>query len=205
MSFHTTASPTPSAQEAAGNSIAGRRLLNRLSNESLASVNTLLPGYTFSNTDPPPAFVGGASSGSQLNEALPSYSRAHPHSVPSFEDTNSTPQIPRSHSNGYEYTFPIRPTKPWATLQLFTRDVVPGNLYAPKGRPKKPHFWGGDPISGVLQLDLESPQTIQEITVNVCSFYFRFHNRYSYIGMPIGEGKTFSPKFRPNTPLVLQS
>ncbi|CAA7259363.1 unnamed protein product [Cyclocybe aegerita] len=69
--------------------------------------------------------------------------------------------------NGYEfdYIFPIRSHKPWATLHLFTRGSIPGNPHPSDRRPKTPSFWGNELLAGMVELDLEVPQSIQEINI----------------------------------------
>ena len=69
----------------------------------------------------------------------------------------------------FRYSFPIRPKNPWATLHLRTRDAVLGNMKPLHIQPRVPRIWSCDPIRGTLELDLDSPQTIQQISVSVYS------------------------------------
>jgi len=66
-----------------------------------------------------------------------------------------------------EHSFPIRNNKPWATLLTFTSSSVAG--LATDGRVRKiPRFVGNEMVTGMVELDLESTQTVQEISVTVC-------------------------------------
>ena len=74
----------------------------------------------------------------------------------------------------FEYSFPIRANKPWATLKLFTRNSIPGNLHPSPRQPKTPQIWGGELITGTLQFDLDSPQMIQQISITVRTIAINF-------------------------------
>ncbi|KAF4612176.1 hypothetical protein D9613_003991 [Agrocybe pediades] len=65
-----------------------------------------------------------------------------------------------------EHSFPIRANKPWATLLIFTRNSIPG-LSVEKRVRKVPRFVGDGMVSGMVELDLESTQTIQAISVTL--------------------------------------
>lgn len=67
----------------------------------------------------------------------------------------------------FQYSYPIRPKKPWATLHLRTRDAIPGNPNPLQNHPRVPRFWSCEPIVGSLQLDLDGPHNIQQIIVSV--------------------------------------
>jgi len=90
--------------------------------------------------------------------------------TPTIMDAND-PLASRSQpdSSEFQYSYPIRSSNSWATLQLYTRDSVPGNPKPSRLQPKVPQLWSCDPLKGVIQLDLESPQIIQHISVVVCS------------------------------------
>ena len=81
----------------------------------------------------------------------------------------NTPLAGRSQpdSSEFQYSYPIRSSNSWATLQLYTRDSVPGNPKPSRLQPKIPRLWSCDPLKGVIQLDIESPQVIQHISVVV--------------------------------------
>ncbi|KAF9448990.1 hypothetical protein P691DRAFT_728750 [Macrolepiota fuliginosa MF-IS2] len=51
--------------------------------------------------------------------------------------------------------------KPWATLRLISRAPLPNS------KQKTPRFIGGDLVKGVLELELESPMSVQSISLNV--------------------------------------
>jgi len=68
----------------------------------------------------------------------------------------------------FQYSFPIESNKRWATLHLTTPTAIAGDPRTSYKQPKVPTFWGCDPITGVVHLDLGNPLTIQEINVAVC-------------------------------------
>jgi len=72
-------------------------------------------------------------------------------------------------SDEFRYSFTINSNRPWATLHLYTRDAVPGNIRPSANQPEVPRIWGCDPIAGMLQLEFETPQTIQQINIMVPS------------------------------------
>ncbi|KDR78626.1 hypothetical protein GALMADRAFT_1258921 [Galerina marginata CBS 339.88] len=72
--------------------------------------------------------------------------------------------VGRSH---IEHLFPIRDNKPWATLLTFTPKSVPGLIQEPRPKSKLPRFLGSEPILGMVELDLESARTIQQITITL--------------------------------------
>ncbi|KAF8165752.1 hypothetical protein B0H34DRAFT_794105 [Crassisporium funariophilum] len=67
----------------------------------------------------------------------------------------------------FQDSFPIRQDKAWATLHLFSRKSIPGNPQPLQHRPKAPRFWSSDPVAGVLDLNLDSAQSIQQITLKI--------------------------------------
>ena len=151
---------------------------NRFSNASFSSINTLLPQYsvidtledTASDVDTvsprSPASWNSRYSGSTLHHNMinpPRYSLANlPHSFTPF----ARPEV-GGDRHEFRYLYPIRPKKPWATLYLFTRNVIPGDPKPSQGQPRVPRFWSCDQIMGALELDLESPQNIHQIDVLV--------------------------------------
>jgi hypothetical protein len=157
---------------------------NRLSVGSLASIRTFLPQYSVAGTleeqDSTTWPVNTDSHGSPLYTPS-SFNTAPSHST----DPRSAPVPPRyslvnsphsltttatrsgGDSQEFRYSYPIRSKNPWATLHLYTRDAVPGNLHPLRSQPRVPRLWSCDPICGKLELNLESPQTIQQITVVV--------------------------------------
>jgi hypothetical protein len=79
-----------------------------------------------------------------------------------FSDVEGDPQVLE-----YRYSYPIRPKNPWATLHLHTRDAAPGDSKSLINRPRVPRVWSCDPVTGAVQLDLDSPQSIQHISIMV--------------------------------------
>lgn len=80
-------------------------------------------------------------------------------SIPSFNDSLQT--------DSFRYSYPIPSNKHWAILHLSTCKTIAGNPRPSHTQPKLPRYWGCDPVSGVVQLDLDHPLTIQQINVTV--------------------------------------
>ena len=98
----------------------------------------------------------------------PRYSYVNPrHSILLSWTPSSEDPWTESLSKGFRYSFPIKANKTWATLHLDTRDAIPGNHTPLARQPKVPRFWGCEPIAGVLDLDLDNPQSIYEINIMV--------------------------------------
>ena len=163
-----------------------RSLFSRFSGISIATVDTALPQYSpvsdGEGMQDPPAFDSDFPSpitevGETGGPSSPPYEENWASSTPLVLNPRPrhstiltwTPQLASSHNHEFEYRYPIRPHKPWATLCLRTRDSVPGNPRPTQNQPKIPHIWGCDPISGLVELDLDSPQTFQEIKLVVGS------------------------------------
>ena len=49
--------------------------------------------------------------------------------------------------------------KPWATLTVFSKADVTAQ--------KAPRFFGSDPVAGTIELDIETPLTVNSITISV--------------------------------------
>lgn len=160
---------------------------NRFSNASLSSITTLLPQYTHSihdiseDAESPdtaltvdtayglPAYALSRSDSGQSSSlslaAPPRYSMVHlPQSSSGSDSTGSTLGDP---PHQFQYSYPIRSKKPWATLHLSTQNAIQGNPKPLKSRPGVPRLWSCDPVVGSLELNLESPQNIQQISISV--------------------------------------
>jgi len=170
---------------------------NRFSNASLlslSSVRSLLPQYSVVDASEPSAdtlseitttgnheSLSSASLSSNTPSTIepPRYSSLDLHhlSILSSRRTCTATRfgvdngVPKAH-HWFRYSYPIRPKNPWATLHLHTRNATPGtHSMALQNQPRVPRFWSCDPITGVVQLDLDSPQTIQLISITVrCHF-----------------------------------
>ena len=154
---------------------------------SIATIDTALPQYSpvsdgedmlqdppaFDSDLPPPDMAEtGSVSSPPYEENLDSFSSTPLVLNPRPRHSTIltwTPESASAYNHEFEYRYPIRPHKPWATLSLRTRDSVPGNPRPTQNQPKIPHIWGCDPIVGVIELDLESPQNFQEIKLVVGS------------------------------------
>lgn len=161
--------PPPSSLPFSGGSQSNRRsFFNRRfhnsSSFSLASVNTILPQYTAVDGIGPesPPLSDERSHGSE------SISRVEPHP----KSHNCSSPLGGAAMERFEYAFPIRPNNSWCTLRLYTENLLSGNpqvtTHQSHHKPKTPKFWGGQIIAGLLELELDRPQTIHCISLTVC-------------------------------------
>jgi hypothetical protein len=161
---------------------------------TIGSINTILPQYSAvgdeARSQNPPGFDGDAETEDQYyaspppSESLGGFACSHPppgssimpsrlsvvnprHSTLLAWATNSNASADGSTRADFQYSFPIPSNKHWATLHLSTRNTIAGNPRASHTQPKLPRFWGCDPVTGVVQLDLDNPMTIQQINVTV--------------------------------------
>ncbi|KAF8165885.1 hypothetical protein B0H34DRAFT_254666 [Crassisporium funariophilum] len=67
----------------------------------------------------------------------------------------------------FEHSFPIKGNKPWATLHTFSRESIPGTIGGFKAKPRIPRIWGSEPVAGLLELNLEDSQIIQQIKITI--------------------------------------
>ena len=68
-----------------------------------------------------------------------------------------------------ENSFPLGGPNSWATLYTFTPESVAGLVHDFQSAKRNvPTFIEGDDINGMLELELEAPQTIQQIILTVC-------------------------------------
>ncbi|KDR67027.1 hypothetical protein GALMADRAFT_147458 [Galerina marginata CBS 339.88] len=168
------------------------RRLSYASSVSLATIDTVLPEYqSRPSTEMPPEFdetsqieafetlledriEGENGSGFTHVASLPpsptlSSSSMRLLSLPTHPVlSNSAVGLNRSGSlPHFEYSFPIKSWgRRWATLHTFSLVSIPGMANPPRIKPATPLFYGGEPISGLLELDLKSLQKFQEISIS---------------------------------------
>jgi len=146
---------------------------NRFSNASLlslSSVRSLLPQYSGGPTTETTTDSTPSSWNSPSAIEPPQYSLLNPHHLPMLPSSTATRfEIGGdSHAHEFRYSYPIRPKNPWATLHLHTRNTITGShLKSLQSQPRLPRFWSCDPITGTVQLDLDTPQNIQLISITV--------------------------------------
>lgn len=106
----------------------------------------------------------------------PRYSAIHPITLapPPAESSSFHDHAEAGTQSYHQYIYPIKSTNPWARLLLYSREAIPGDPRPLQGQPKVPRIWGCEPITGRIELDLESPLTIQQINVIVRFLYFFF-------------------------------
>jgi hypothetical protein len=68
-----------------------------------------------------------------------------------------------------EHSFPLGGPNSWATLYTFTPESIPGLIHDFRSAKRNiPTFIEGRNVLGMLEFDLEAPQTVQQIIVTVC-------------------------------------
>jgi len=176
---------------------------NRFSNASLlslSSVMSLLPQYSVDDTlaleesstsSPTETTTTGnreslsSAPSSWTASAIepPCYSLLNPHHLSMLPSRRASTTTGfgvegESHAHEFRYSYPIRPKNPWATLYLHTRDAIPGtHSKSLQNKPRVPRIWSCDPITGVVQLDLDTPQNIQLISITVrCHYHFNLRS-----------------------------
>lgn len=72
----------------------------------------------------------------------------------------------------------VNKPQPWATLKVFSRSS--SSLGSNSSSVKLPKFTSKDPVQGCLELNLESPQNINSISLSVRLplFFLSFYNPY---------------------------
>lgn len=157
--------PSPSSPKFSGGSQSNRgsffsRRLYSSSSFSLASINTILPQYSAVDAIGPesPPLSDDRSHGSESISRISPRLKSHNCSSPSGDAAGER----------FEYVFPIRPNNSWCTLRLYTENQLAGHPKVTHHKPKNPKFWGGQIIAGLLELELDRPQTIQSISLTVC-------------------------------------
>jgi hypothetical protein len=152
---------------------------NRFSNGShlsLSSLRTMLPQYSVVDTleespaSPLSEIATGFPSSPQSSSTMqpPRYSLLHARQSLLLNRRASTANSFEADdplgAHEFRYVYPIRPKNPWATLHLHTRVTVPGSV---QNQPRVPRFWSCVPLKGTVQLDLDTPQNIHQISITV--------------------------------------
>lgn len=75
--------------------------------------------------------------------------------------------------------------RPWLTLFVNSRSPKPKLL---------PLFIGKDTISGVVELDLEKPETIREVKVTVCVGFWLYHCDQLTVNLAQGRDNSLHPR-----------
>ena len=176
MESETPGTPT-GTRTTYSTAIGPSRFRNRLSNISLltlSSARTLPPQYSaIDNSFDDPS--------TDARPRPPSWNTQTSSSDPRFQNNTREPPSYASLTPAegeFRYSFPIRRKNPWATLHLRTRDAVPGNMKPLHTQPRVPRIWSCDPIRGTLELDLDNPQTIRQISITVCSEFYLHQSTY---------------------------
>ncbi|KDR78627.1 hypothetical protein GALMADRAFT_244088 [Galerina marginata CBS 339.88] len=152
--------------------------------DSFTSVRTALPEYSITE-DSSSLFDSSSFPGSALHSTASEVTLAGSRPLPAIPNAISVPprysvlsqrSLSQESPNGIqentgrshiEHSFPIRNNKPWATLLTFTPKSVPGLVQEPRAKSKVPRFLGSEPITGMIELDLERSQTIQQISITL--------------------------------------
>jgi len=159
-----------------------RRFLNRTtSSASLGTINTLLPQYSeqiISDQEANTIALSSDDLGPGHRETTHS-ENSHPRLsvasvppgysfVPRYSHLFGVPaqQVTTEGVSRTEHTYSIGSglkNKPWATFRVFSQPPFDASL----GHQKYPRFSSGDMIAGLIEFTLDSPQTINSITVSV--------------------------------------
>lgn len=67
----------------------------------------------------------------------------------------------------YEHAFSVQSKKPWATVYMFTPKTISGMPKTSQTRPNVPAIYGQEPVLGMLELDIDTPKAIEQITISV--------------------------------------
>lgn len=127
------------------------------------------PAEPSSSAQSPPAYQstsrrhGSRSSRRHSQQALPGYAQAVALELQRPGDDNSHGSIGRQQHEFYMLSGSRNDTRVWATLKVTSRATTSNS----SSTQKVPKFFGGDQITGCVQLDLNRPQTINSITVSV--------------------------------------
>jgi hypothetical protein len=157
-----------------------------LSLSSVASIRTILPEYSIvpfeegSETDESPTLSTLSPGESDHAFDSPEH-QAFPRLLLQTTSTHRQSAMPPRYSmitatprsggiNHIEYSFPLGGGhKSWATLYTFTQESVPGLIQGHRSAKRNiPRFFGGGDITGMVELNLEGTQTIQQIILTVC-------------------------------------
>jgi len=159
------------------------RTLSSLSQTSLASIRTILPEYSIAPSEednerdetPTLSDLSPVESNYVLDppespQAPSPTTSNHRQSVmpPRYSVVTASPKC--GAMNHIEHSFPHGGGhKTWATLYTFTKEFVPGLVQEHRVvKRNTPRFFGGGDITGVVELNLEGTQTIQQIILTVC-------------------------------------
>jgi hypothetical protein len=148
-----------------------------LSRTSLPRSNTLPQTSSAANNNcPEPSRPGGsqppsysmvevslADSNEEFPPAPPRYSMIlqHRRSSDNTQRRLNPTLSPSQTKHGYHIS---NKNRVWATLTIFSRSSTLTHAF--------PRFYGNDPVSGTVDLNLDSPQTINSITISVRSDHF---------------------------------
>ena len=162
------------------------RTLSSASQNSLASIRTILPEYSItpfeedSETDETPTLSDLSpvesnyvfdSPEDQVSSQTPSPTTSNHRQSAMPPRYSMVTASPRSGAmNHIEHSFPHGGGhKTWATLYTFTEEFVPGLVHEHRVvKRNTPRFFGGGDITGMVELNLEGTQTIQQIILTVC-------------------------------------
>lgn len=143
------------------------------SNLTVCTTNTVLPMYSPVDPGHQSPFGFGDADASTSSSMAQTPQLAHP-LAPPYTHMTGIPLTPMSHPNSarrdaHTHTIPVHGSKTWATLHLYSPVSTPSYRHSSQStqRPTLPHVYGGRPLEGLVELNLEKPQRIHEIRLSV--------------------------------------
>lgn len=103
----------------------------------------------------------------QYTNVNPRFSTILNHASRNTSELPSERTISLTRSPDYEYSYSNQANKPWATLKLYTHDLTLERNNRGYNQPRMPYVGSSEPLSGLIQLDINNPINIHQINLQV--------------------------------------